>query len=175
MNTQPMTTKWIILFCDPDPLTGGEGWRERLLYRMLGWLRPGFRHCWAMRRADAFAGWVVVNPTSARLDIFDVCDGEVIECGDRTFTGYDAFLDDSVARGILTHVQATEQPGKHWRPRGLFSCVVAIKHLLGVEAPWVMTPWQLYQYLNPKSTPDQTTGPTTELDTKTQQNMEPQA
>ena len=34
-----------------------------------------------------------------------------------------------------------------WRPRGVFTCVSAIKHLLGMQAPFVWTPWQLYLYL----------------------------
>ncbi len=39
--------------------------------------------------------------------------------------------------------QPSRQPAP-WRP---YSCVEAVKRLLGLRAGWVLTPWQLYRHL----------------------------
>lgn len=37
-------------------------------------------------------------------------------------------------------------------PLRLYSCVESVKHILGIRAGFVLTPWQLYRHLNKKGT-----------------------
>lgn len=152
---------WLVVFSDPDPIVG-EAWvrakrRDRVLYRLLRWLKPGFRHCWAMKRAEHFNGWLVLNVVSGGVSVFEVRDGSAVHVPDgdgplagRAFVDYHDFLMAMDDVGLTHIVVAPVQPGVHWRFRGVFNCVSAIKHTLGIQAPLVCTPWQLYRYLTRK-------------------------
>ncbi len=130
---------WLVAFCDPEPPPRAARWRDRLLYRALcALLRPGFRHCYAMRRAYG-GGWVLFNPHSARTDILDLPDD-----------AYPArvLADAASGRGAVVVVAARRPVG--WVPRGLFTCVASVAHLLGVPSrPWT-TPHTLYRHLKPE-------------------------
>ncbi len=143
---------WLVVFSDLDPIPP-EDWlrvkrRDRVLYRLLGLLKPGFRHVWAMKRAEYFNGWLVLNVLSGGVHVFEVADATPVHVGGRSFADYHAFLRAMEGTGRAHMIVAPVQPGTHWRFRGILSCVSAIKHTLGVEAPWVWTPWQLYRHLS---------------------------
>jgi hypothetical protein len=98
-------------------------------------LRPGFRHCYVL----LFEGgrWISVDPMLSRMEIhvhnhlpadFDL-PGWLESRGQRTVL---AFIDHSSARPAP------------WRP---FTCVEAVKRILGLHAGFVLTPWQLYRHL----------------------------
>jgi hypothetical protein len=141
-----MTLTWYVIFSDPDPLGDVSRRRDRFLYSALMRLRPGFRHCYAMRRAEKFEGWIIINPVSSGVDVQEVDDQNLTVAG-HTFSSYAQFVDAMVAAGRAYRVESQQQAGRYWKPRGLFSCVGVIKHLLAMEAPWVWTPWQLYKHL----------------------------
>lgn len=135
---------WRVVFCDPEPLDPAcSGWRERFFHAVLHILKPGFRHCFLMRalrfETGGEAGWLIVNPNSARLDIVEVADGG---------SGYGAYV-DRLARSGMVHV--LDLPQRHPETLALrpwFSCVEVVKHVTGIKPPcWVVTPRQLYRWV----------------------------
>jgi hypothetical protein len=99
-----------------------------------------------MRRAEKSVRWIIINPGSSGVDIQEVDDHRMTVVG-HTFTNYAHFMDAMVAARQAFRIESRQQPGRYWKPRGLFSCVGVIKHLLAMEAPWIWTPWQLYKHL----------------------------
>ncbi|MBI3443836.1 MAG: hypothetical protein HY055_00325 [Magnetospirillum sp.] len=103
----------------------------------LAWLRllrRGFRHCFVV--VETQAGWLCLNPLAHRtaLDLwplaleFDVA----------------GWLRD---QGLIVVEARLIQPPRRQAPVSLYSCVEAVKRVLGIHAAWVVTPWQLYRYL----------------------------
>lgn len=98
-------------------------------------LRPGFRHCFLA--LDSGGGWITLDPLSHYTDIgfyplpasFDLA---------RHFRAFG---------WVVVETQTCVPPARAlpWRP---FTCVEAVKRALGLRAPWVLTPWQLYRHLN---------------------------
>ena len=141
---------WLVVFSDPDPLDAGAGRKERFIDGCLKrFLKPGFRHCFALRRAEAFDGWVLVNWGLGRVVVREVpADEPVVIRGER-FGSYLEYL-RLLAENDLAHALEVEE--RHpdvdrWVPRGISSCVTMVKHLIGVTAPGIRTPWALYRHL----------------------------
>jgi len=137
--TAPAQTapEWIVAFCDPPPLPPGSPWRNRLLYRLLtGLLKPGFRHCYALRPLHLADGWLLFNPHSACTDVLEL-----------RGQGFAAELAAAAAAGRCCLVRvAARRPGV-WVPRFSATCVSAVAHLIGVPSrPWT-TPFALYRRL----------------------------
>ena len=136
---------WRIVFCDPEPLDAATAtWRDRLFDRLLRLLEPGFRHCFLMRRFGAEAGrpagWLVVNPNSARLDIFETADAG-------GGAGYGAYVDGLRRTGRVHVLDVPQQYPSALALRPWFSCVEVVKHATGLKPPpWVVTPRQLYRW-----------------------------
>lgn len=103
----------------------------------LGWLRllkPSFRHCFVAVEADD--GWVVVNP---------LC--HVTEIAVVRGVGRDALAAGYRKAGLIVVATRTHRPPPRpapWRP---FSCVETVRRILGLEARWVLTPWQLFRHI----------------------------
>ena len=135
---------WRVVFCDPEPLDPAcSGWRERLFHAVLLVLKPGFRHCFLMRAlrlgAGSPAGWLIVNPNAARLDIFEVADGEG--------GGYGAYVDGLARSGAVHVLDLPQRYPATLALRPWFSCVEVVKHATGLKPPfWVLTPRQLYRW-----------------------------
>lgn len=103
----------------------------------LWWLRllkPGFRHCFVALEGDS--GWVVVEPLSHCTEVALLPpgrDGDLAEWYRR--------------HGLIVVETATATPRRKpapWRP---YSCVEAVKRILGIQAGNVLTPWQLFRYI----------------------------
>jgi len=94
-------------------------------------LRPGFRHCFVALRQGPF--WVVVDPLSHRTVLW-------IEAVDNLA----GFYRQQGLTVLSTRLRNPPHRSAPWRP---FTCVEAVKRLLGVHWPWVLTPWQLYRAL----------------------------
>lgn len=96
-------------------------------------LKPGFRHCCVMVEAGRF--WVFYNPTSRGTDIA-VFDGLTLDAIAAWFLG----------AGHVVYCGRIRDPGARLAPQRMFTCVEAVKRILGVRAPAVLTPWQLYRW-----------------------------
>ena len=128
---------WWVVFTDYD-------WREEDSRRHGGWwqpwrllTRPGFRHCFALRAQQGV--WTEVNS--------HVCNTDV------TVLPTDAYPNlpyDMARRGNCHIIQVIRYRGLQYIRRGLrgqFNCVTLTKHLLGIDASWVLTPHALYKFL----------------------------
>ncbi len=180
-----MPELWTLVFCDPEPLPPRAARRDRVLYWGLSFLRPGFRHVFAIRPlaagcggggkcrcgasakaglpagaspraglpavASAKAGWLIANWHSGRLDLIEATGP--IDVGPRRFADYGAFVAAMAAAGLATTLTLTAIEPKSWRPRGLATCVTAVKHLIGIAAPAAQTPWGLYRHLRKGGAP----------------------
>ncbi|MFA6019085.1 MAG: hypothetical protein WC722_02400 [Rhodospirillales bacterium] len=109
------------------------GFRNNVGLVWLTGLRPGFRHCFLLLRTENL--WLVYDPLShhTRLDLV---------------AGGDELLEIFSAQGCrLIPAIVAEPPCRpqSWRP---YSCVEAVKRALGLQAGWVLTPWQLYCHLS---------------------------
>lgn len=102
--------------------------------KWLRWLRPGYRHCFVA--LDDGAAWLTVDPLLHRL--------EVRASG----LPSDFDLASEYRRMDLAVLEMVPNPVPLRRaPLGLFTCVETAKRLLGIRAPWVITPWRLYRYI----------------------------
>lgn len=97
-------------------------------------LRPGFRHCFALLARPG--GWVVYNPLSHFTEL------EVLD--DRPASDLMQWLRGQGYRVLACQAAEPVPVPAPWRP---YTCVEAIKRVLGLRAPWVFTPWQLYRFL----------------------------
>jgi hypothetical protein len=99
-------------------------------------LRRGFRHCFvAIRREER---WVLCDPLSNQTALGIV----------------DGLTSDELAawyrqHGMVVIETDVRPPPPRPAPLRPFTCVEAVKRILGVHAPWVLTPWQLYRLLAP--------------------------
>ncbi|WP_029009098.1 hypothetical protein [Azospirillum halopraeferens] len=115
----------------PAALVAFSGAAELWWLRLL---RPGFRHCFVV--VNDGRHWVLLDPLAPFTDV------AVLEV--------DAAFDLAGwlrARGMAV-VPARPRRGltrpAPWAP---FTCVEAVKRVLGLHAPLVVTPWQLYRHL----------------------------
>ncbi len=102
----------------------------------LPWLRilkKGYRHCYIL--LDDGKHWITVDPLSNYTDI----------------SVHDMPLNFNLSlwmknRGHMIVPATIEHRDKQapWMP---FSCVEAVKRILGIHNAFIFTPWQLYRYL----------------------------
>ena len=120
-GTAPTLRAWVVFRGD------AEQWWLRLL-------RPGFRHCFAILNDGRH--WVIVDPLSPFTDVA-VLDQPAAFDLPGWFRGQGMAVSAAPVRRGLT------RPAP-WAP---FTCVEAVKRVLGLHAPGVLTPWQLYRRL----------------------------
>ncbi len=99
-------------------------------------LRPGFRHCFAALEAER--GWLICDPLKDRialsfLQVDDNFDLAAFYAGQ----GYNVFAG-----------WATAMPARRCHVPEPLTCVAIVKRLLGIDAPRVFTPWQLFRHLS---------------------------
>jgi hypothetical protein len=98
-------------------------------------LRPGFRHCFvAVCRNDH---WIICDPLCHRIDLLVINRNTTSDLGN--------WYRHHGLRVIETRVRAAPLRVAPLRP---FTCVEAVKRVLGIHARSVNTPWQLYRYLS---------------------------
>lgn len=139
-----MTQRWLIVFADLDPLPVPAPVSARVLHWLLeAALRPGFRHCFAIRPTRR--GYVVLNPHSWGLDILTLDGGEKLTDSPYTADEWWRGINASAGKGRIHTVWASVQPGQ-LSIRPLLTCVAAVKHLLRLDSR-AITPFQLYRHL----------------------------
>lgn len=107
---------------------------DRAESRWLSWLRPGFRHCYCLVRAER--GWILVDPLLhdlrvAWLDLPDQFD----------------LVEHYVQQGRIVLAGFAENSGfgaSTFRP---VTCVEIVKRTLGLGGAAAWTPYQLHRVL----------------------------
>jgi hypothetical protein len=106
--------------------------------RWLRLLAKGFRHCFALVRSSG--RWVVINPMSHWTDVVALAE-----------TADGASADEMVRaleeRGLAAVACTVEEPARRAVPFAPFTCVEVVKRILGITEPLVLTPWQLFRFL----------------------------
>lgn len=103
-------------------------------------LRRGFRHCFVLLRlGDA---WVCVNPLAHRTSV-EIWTPEP----DLDLAGWLRAQD-----GLTVVETVVRHPAHRPSPLGLYSCVEAVKRVLGLQERWVLTPAQLHDFLARRGT-----------------------
>jgi hypothetical protein len=103
------------------------------------WLRPlrrGFRHCFVVLRAGPV--WLACDPLKDRIEL------DALELPGK-------FDLATFYREQGHRVLVGQRPPPRTRRRfalAPLTCVTVVKRLLGIDAPWVWTPWQLYTHLS---------------------------
>lgn len=122
----------------PHPWT----WRRALVVFSgradLAWLRllrPGFRHCFLILGSND--GWLCLSPLAHRTTL------TVLPLA-ADFDAAGWYRDQGLT--VVETAYPTDPPRRQapWRP---YSCVEAVKRVLGIHHPLILTPWQLYRFL----------------------------
>ncbi len=100
------------------------------------WLRifkPGFRHCYVLLNDGEH--WATIDPMSSYMEVS-------IHNLPAEFN-LPLWLED---RGhCVVSAPISREPKQ--APWMVFTCVEAVKRILGVHKRWIVTPWQLYRHL----------------------------
>lgn len=102
----------------------------------MNWLKifkPGFRHCYVILNDGRH--WLTIDPLSSYMDVS-------IHNLPHEFN-LPLWLRD---RG-LTLIRAPLSKKQTQAPWMVFTCVEAVKRVLGIHKRWIITPWQLYRHL----------------------------
>lgn len=102
--------------------------------KWLRWLKPGYRHCFALVQSNGY--WVMYNPLSTGTEV------EVWPCDHEPYLR--TWLSEQGYQVIEQTVRPLLPKPLPWAP---YSCVEAVKRVLGLRVPGVLTPWQLYRYI----------------------------
>lgn len=107
--------------------------------RWLRGLARGFRHCFALVRASG--RWVLIDPMSHWTEVAllaESADGATAADLVRTLE----------SRGLTAVACAAFEPERRGAPLAPYTCVEAVKRVLGIRAPLVLTPRQLFRFLD---------------------------
>ena len=105
----------------------------------LKFLRKGFRHCFVLLNDGHH--WVSVDPLSSYTDI-------LVHHVPADFD-FPAWMKKRGYKVIKAQTQKPLKPS----PVNFFSCVEAVKRIVGIQNRFVITPWQLYRHLKRVHTP----------------------
>lgn len=106
-------------------------------------LKPGFRHCYVLLN-DGYH-WVSIDPLFPYTEI-------IVHHVSPAFD-LPKWLE---GRGHRTVYCPVARPLKKTASVSVFTCVEAVKRIIGLHNWRVHTPWQLYKYLTRKISPQQT-------------------
>ena len=97
-------------------------------------LRSGFRHCYAIIESNG--QWILYNPASHQTEIYAMGAAPMHELVNWLFT-----------EPVVLAVWKIHTASKKVAPHRPYTCVEALKRALGIQARYILTPWQLYKYL----------------------------
>ncbi len=116
---------------DGDALVG---FVDRSGIRWLRWLRRGFRHCYVVVRCGD--DWVLVDPLVQQTVV------RVLKADPAADLA--GWLRSRGHRVVVTRIARAPPRLAPIRP---YTCVEAVKRVLGLRAWWVVTPWLLHRHL----------------------------
>lgn len=120
----------------PIPGDGRPAWAAFSGRSMVWWTRflsPGFRHCLAV--IDDGRRWVVIEPLTTRTEVRRIDRALVPDLPQRL-----------AALGLIL-VPVRARPARRPPTRRPRTCVEVVKRALGLDAPLILTPRQLYRRL----------------------------
>jgi hypothetical protein len=120
----------IVVFGPPPEGYGPQGGHGVRGWRRL--LRPGFRHCFAAVEEGGY--WILFDPQEGRPELRVLAGGDFDLAAFYRESGYDA-------------VETAVREAAFVLPVMAATCVAAVKRIIGLRAPLVVTPWQLYRRL----------------------------
>ena len=126
-------------FGDDKPLESDIGraivvFRDATEIRWLRFLKRGFRHCAVLVEVEG--GWVLCDALSNKTVIKHI------------FIGYSWEIVGRLGAAGLHAIEVRMQtPPARMAPILPFTCVEAVKRILGIHAWSIVTPWQLYRHL----------------------------
>ncbi len=104
------------------------------------WLAPGYRHCFVAIATGS--NWVIIDPLAHQTVIESI-----------PLSSADALSNWYRQHGystIITGQRTSPAKPAPWAP---FTCVEAVKRILGIQHYWVQTPKQLFKYLKNENNP----------------------
>ena len=116
---------WFVIFSD-------SSYKSWIINR----LKPGFSHCYLMKKTEHGNFWQVVNPRLSFLEVKQVLVSEYPH--PRLYAG-----PDSVILPVRTNIHMGTFVGTFC----VLNCVSIVKAALGIKNMWVFTPWMLYKYI----------------------------
>ena len=116
----------------------------------LPWLRllkPGFRHCFII--VDGGGGaWVSLNPMSHRTEVAVLAHGPGLGSGGGwTAESLVRWFQSQGFRAVACRtcrIEAVPRKAAPWLP---YTCVEAVKRVLGLRRRLILTPWRLYSHI----------------------------
>ncbi len=118
----------------------------------LPWLRllkPGFRHCFII--VDGGGAWVSLNPMSHRTEVAVLAHGPGLGPGGAwTSEGLVRWFQSQGFRAVAcrtcrtSRTDAAPRKAAPWLP---YTCVEAVKRVLGLRRRLILTPWRLYSHI----------------------------
>lgn len=121
----PITEQWFVIFEHANK----NRWHHR-------YLKPGFHHCYAMKKTEAGKFWIVVNPQWSHVQL----DYRMVD----TFPEPRDYAGDYCK---IIEFQAKIDPMKTTCQLGILTCVDILKKFMGIKAFKVQTPYQLFKHL----------------------------
>lgn len=103
-------------------------------------LKPGYRHCFVAVRDGG--SWLVCDSLKDRMEILHLALPARFDLA--------RFYADRGHRVLIGRTRP-DLPRRPLLPAPL-TCVAVVKRIVGVRAPWVMTPWQLFRHLSQRPT-----------------------
>lgn len=107
-------------------------------------LRPGFRHCFVCLNDGR--QWLVLDPLSCRTELATLSVSPDFDLA--------AWFRD---HGLITVPARPQRQRRRPLPWAPFTCVEAVKRVLGIADPLIITPWQLFQALRRQNEPAEPT------------------
>lgn len=103
--------------------------------KWLRWLHRGFRHCFIVVRSGRH--WIACDPLChyTALAVLPPCHPAEL-------------ISHFRQRGHSVIATTTRNPPPSLAPVRPFTCVEVVKRVLGLRAPWIFTPWQLFRHLS---------------------------
>lgn len=98
-------------------------------------LKKDFYHCLVVLGKDG--KWVMIDPLCHYTDLIMIEQGDVL-----------SFLH---AQGYRTLLVPMHYPQTHGLQLTPYTCVETVKRFLGIDKPFILTPYQLYQYLKKRA------------------------
>lgn len=104
----------------------------------LRWLRAGFRHC-----------FIIVNDGERWLSLDPLLNHTELQIYHHLPADFD--LPEWLrSRGLRVMPALVDRRNRRPAPMMLFTCVEAVKRVIGLHSRMILTPWQLYRHLEKK-------------------------